>query len=228
MSSAFDQYRNDYESVVERSIAFSGLRHDFFLQAKVKLLAELFAEAFGRERPSLLDVGCGVGILHPWLAPITGRLAGTDVSSEAIARAQSEHGDVEYRMMEGGRLPWTDGTFDVGLAVCVFHHVPPPERNALLAEMRRTIRPGGLIVLIEHNPLNPATRLAVLRCPFDHDAVLLGARSARGLLAGAGLERVESRHFLTVPAKGRWADALDRRFRRVPLGAQYAAFGRQP
>lgn len=228
MSSAFDQYRNDYESVVERSIAFSGLRHDFFLQAKAKLLAELFAQTFGRKRPSLLDVGCGIGVLHPLLAPIAGRLAGTDVSSEALARAQSDHGDVEYRMMEGGRLPWPDRSFDVSLAVCVFHHVPVSERAVLLAEMRRSVRPGGLVILIEHNPRNPATRLAVLRCPFDHDAVLLGARSARELLSNAGLENVKSQYFLTVPAKGRWADALDRRFRRLPLGAQYAAFGRQP
>lgn len=228
MSSAFDRYRNDYESVVEQSISFSGLRHEFFLRAKARLLAKIFSRTFGAERPSLLDVGCGVGVLHPFLAPIAGRMAGADVSSEALARARLEHGDVDYRMMDGGHLPWADCSFDVSLAVCVLHHVPPSERAALLAEMRRTVRPGGLIVVIEHNPLNPATRLAVLRCPFDHDAVLLGARSARRLLATAGLEQIESAYFLTIPAEGRWAEALDGRFGRIPLGAQYAAFGRRP
>ena len=228
MSSAFDQYRANYEAVVEDSIAFSGLRHEFFLRAKAVLLAELFAERLGTDRPALLDVGCGVGRLHPLLAPIVGRLAGTDVSSEAIARARSEHGDVEYRVIEESRLPWPDESFDVTLAVCVFHHVPPPERAALLIEMRRVVRPGGLVVIIEHNPLNPATRLAVLRCPFDADAVLLGARSTQGLLTRAGLAEVESRYFLAFPSESRWAADLERKLRRVPIGAQYVTFGRRP
>ena len=42
-----------------------------------------------------------------------------------------------------------------------------------VADMVRVTRPGGLVCVIEHNPLNPLTRLAVNRCPFDADAVLL-------------------------------------------------------
>jgi SAM-dependent methyltransferase len=228
MTSTFDQYRANYEAVVEDSIAFSGLRHDFFLRAKAVQLAELFAEHFGADGPALLDVGCGVGRLHPLLAPIVGRLAGTDVSTEAIARARSEHDGVDYRVMEAGGLPWPDESFDAGLAVCVFHHVPPPERAALLVEMRRVVRSGGLIVIIEHNPLNPATRLAVLRCPFDADAVLLSARVTRSLLARADLTHIESRYFLAFPTESRRTAAIERKLRRVPLGAQHVTFGTRP
>jgi SAM-dependent methyltransferase len=225
MSAPFDAYRTEYEALVERSIAFSGLRHDFFIAAKVALLADLFAERFGGQRPLLLDVGCGVGRMHAALRPITGSLAGCDLSREALDRARVEHPWADYRAYDGTRLPWGDAAFDVSLAVCVLHHVPPTGWTALVAEMRRVTRPGGLVALIEHNPWNPATRLGVARCPFDHDAVLLTARRSRALLDAGGLTGVESRHFLLLPTAAAWARRLERRLGRIPAGAQYLAFG---
>jgi hypothetical protein len=52
--------------------------------------------------------------------------------------------------------------------------------------MARVTRPGGLICIIEHNALNLLTRLAVNRCPFDADAVLLRSGQSQELLRGAG------------------------------------------
>jgi len=226
MSEAFDAYRNTYEGLVSDSIAFSGLKHDFFLIAKVRFLAHLFAERFGAGyRPSLLDVGCGVGRMHPLLMPVVGDLAGSDVSAEAIDRAKADNPGVDYRVGQAGPLPFADASFEVTTAVCVVHHVQPPARDGFLAEMRRVTRPGGLVILIEHNPWNPLTRLAVARCPFDHDAVLLSARHARHLLAKAGLAAVESRHFLVLPTAAPAAGRIERGLERIPIGAQYAAIG---
>ena len=44
MAELFDQYRASYNRTVDDSISFSGLKHDFFLQAKVEPLADLIAE----------------------------------------------------------------------------------------------------------------------------------------------------------------------------------------
>ena len=224
MTSAFDAYRTTYEDVVGDSIAFSGLDHGFFLDAKVRLLQHLFAAHFGARAPTLLDVGCGVGLLHQRMAECVEALAGTDLSSESLARAALDNPTVDYRRHQAeGRLPWPAAAFDASLAVCVFHHVPRSKRGDLVAEMRRVTKPGGLVVLIEHNPWNPLTRLAVARCQFDHDAVLLGAREARRLLAAGGLGSVESRHFLVFPTAGRWVTLAERSLREVPIGAQFAA-----
>lgn len=225
MSAAFDAYEADYEHVVERSIAFSGLKHDFFVQAKLAVLARLFAERLGGAAPHLLDVGCGVGRMHDALAPLAASVAGTDLSEKAIERAQREHPWAEYRVSAADALPWPDAHFDCGLAVCVLHHVPRSGREALVSEMRRVTRPGGLVVIIEHNPWNPATRLAVARCPFDWDAVLLDARETRELLRRGSLRHLESRHFLLLPSRAPWAGSIEHALRRVPLGAQYAAVG---
>lgn len=225
MSEAFDRYRGDYERVVQDSIAFSGLKHDFFLAAKVIRLGDLFRRHFGAARPSLLDIGCGVGRMHPHLRPIVGRLAGTDVSSESIDRARADNPWADYRLDRRSGLPWEDASFDATLAVCVLHHVPVAERAAFMAEMARLTRPGGLAVIIEHNPWNPLTRLAVARCPFDHDAVLLRHSEAAGRLRAAGFRAVETSHFLVTPSLGAPALKLDRLLARLPLGAQYMAFG---
>src|SRR5262249_21983054 len=93
-------------------------------------------------------------------------------------------------------------------------------------EAKRVVRPGGLVCLIEHNPFNPFTRLAVLRCPFDADAVLLSAREAKRLLASAGLLGIEAGHFLFFPTES--LRPLERRLRKLPLGAQYLAVGEKP
>lgn len=224
--SAFDAYGSRYVETVQNSIAFSGLKHDLFVRAKVVALAELFGRHFGSAPPALLDVGCGVGAMHPHLRAITAALSGCDLSAASLAAARGANPGIEYRGQAAGTLPWPQAAFDAALAVGVFHHVPPPERAPLVAEMRRVTRPGGLVVLIEHNPWNPLTRLAVARCPFDDDAVLLGAREARALLKRGGFGAVQSRHFLVLPATGPWVTALERPLRPFPVGAQYLAFGR--
>ena len=226
MTAVFDPYSESYREVVQRSIAFAGIGHDVFLRAKAWLLADVFARHFGGVRPHLLDVGCGIGLMHDVLKPITAGLAGCDPSRDCVASAALRHPDVAYREQRDGALPWPDRSFDATLAVCVFHHVPPPERARLVAEMTRVTRPGGLAIAIEHNPLNPLTRLAVARCPFDEGVDLLPAGEARTLLREGGLRDVESRFFLLLPAAGRRVGALERPFRRLPLGAQYAAIGR--
>jgi ubiquinone/menaquinone biosynthesis C-methylase UbiE len=225
MSAVFDAYSATYGDVVQDSIAFAGLQHDFFVDAKVRLLSALFADHFGSRRPSLLDVGCGVGVMHGPLRNIVGALAGTDVSGDALRCARERHADVDYRQGEGGSLPWPEAAFDAVLAVCVLHHVIPQERRPLLAEMKRVTRPGGLVIVIEHNPWNPLTRLAVRRCPFDRDAVLLSAGEGRTLLHDAGLHGIDARHFLVFPVANRWTERAEKRLRRAPIGAQFAVFG---
>lgn len=228
MTAGFDAYGGEYEALVQKSIAFSGVAHDVFVRAKIALLSDVFERHFDSAPPSLLDVGCGVGAMHTGLASITRTLSGTDLSAVSLARARDEHPEVEYREGHDDALPWQDANFDVALAVCVLHHVPPGERAGLLAEMRRVTRPGGLVVVIEHNPWNPLTRLAVARCPFDHDAVLLGAGEARRGLGKVGLTGVASRHFLVFPSVHRLVASVERRLGGVPLGAQYMAFGEVP
>jgi len=226
MGTTFDSYKATYGDVVEQSINFSSLKHNFFLAAKAEHLRRLIDERGLREggrAVSALDVGCGIGSLHPHLDGIFDSLSGCDISAESIARASEERPGIDYRWYDPPRLPYDDGTFDLAFASCVVHHVPPDSWSKFLSEMRRVVRPGGVVSIIEHNPLNPLTRLAVFRCPFDEDAVLLSARKARRLLREAGFKDIRDEHILLLPSDRPLAKRIERAFSALPLGAQYAA-----
>ncbi|HEX5509896.1 MAG TPA: methyltransferase domain-containing protein [Pseudolabrys sp.] len=221
----FDNYRNSYGTVVQSSIDFSGLPHSFFMRAKADLLRNLIERHFGGNKPAMLDVGCGVGSFHPFLRGLVDCLCGIDVSSASVAQARSNHPDAEYRAFDGKHFPYESGTFGLVTAICVLHHVPPTQWRSFTQEMRRIVKPGGLVCIIEHNPLNPLTRLAVGRCEFDDDAVLLRAGQTRRLMADAGLRQLDSRYFLLFPSAAKLARRAEFALGRVPLGAQYAAWG---
>ena len=225
MSELFDGYHANYRDVVQSSIDFSGLPHDFFMRAKADLLRDLSRQRLDTERPDMLDVGCGVGSLHPLLHGIAGRLSGIDVSSASLAQARAANSGIDYREFDGRTFPFEDSSFDLVTAICVMHHIVPAEWTHFIGEMRRVVRPGGLVCVIEHNPYNPLTRLAVARCEFDRDAVLLSAGKTRKLMAAGGLREIGMRHFLLLPWDTKPARRLEEALSGVSLGGQYAAFG---
>ena len=226
MSQLFDAYDANYRAVVQSSIGFSGLPHDFFMQAKADLLAAVMRARLGvAHAPRLLDIGCGVGTLHPYLAGLFDEIHGVDVSAPCIAEARQRCPGNAYAVGAPG-APLEGGGYDVTLAVCTLHHVPPADWKAFVADMTRVTRPGGLVCVIEHNPLNPLTRLAVFRCPFDEDAVLLRAGRTEALLREAGGKDVATRFFLLLPTKMRLARRVETLFAGAPLGAQYLACAR--
>lgn len=223
----FDAYSDSYTDTVEQSISFSGLSHDFFQQSKALMIQDLLALRLKeRPQPKLLDVGCGVGALHPLISPMFSSVSGVDVSKDSIKRARIDNPANLYQDYDGQTLPYDDNSFDMSLSICVMHHVPPEHWTNFMAELTRVVVPGGLVCLIEHNPINPGTRLSVARCPFDADAVLLGTRKMRGYMQAAGLDDVSTRNFVFFPTNKPAFRSLERRLHWLPLGAQYAAIGR--
>src|ERR1700755_1124138 len=105
MAELFDSYRNNYRDVVQSSIDFSGLPHQFFMRAKAQILRELIWQRLGKEMPAMLDVGCGIGSFHPLLRGMVGRLSGIDVSSACIAQARADNRDAEYSEFDGTNFP---------------------------------------------------------------------------------------------------------------------------
>ncbi|ESX64132.1 hypothetical protein X759_32120 [Mesorhizobium sp. LSHC420B00] len=83
-----------------------------------------------------------------------------------------------------------------------------------------------MLLDLEADPYNPLTRLAVFRCPFDHDAVLLNAATAASLFRETGFTDIRSEHFLLLPSARPLARRVERVFAPLPLGAQYACSAR--
>jgi SAM-dependent methyltransferase len=217
--SEFDRYGDGgYERALERSVSFAGQDAGFYTEAKARRLVELTRRRLGDPSTlAALDVGAGIGLVDEHLTGEFGRVVGLDVSQAMLERAAERNPGVEYVAYDGATFPFEDASFDVVFASCVFHHVPVAERRGLAAQMARVVRPGGLAVVFEHNPINPATRFAVSRCEFDEDAVLLGVSETRALLTGAGLRERERAYILFLP----FHNPVERWLARLPLGAQY-------
>ncbi len=103
---------------------------------------------------SLLDVGCGEGVLvQRWASLLDGRrVVGVDLEEESLQAGWAAHAapNLEFRVAEATSLPFANGEFDLVSAIEVLEHVPDP--HAALAEMRRCAQ-RELLVSVPREPL---------------------------------------------------------------------------
>jgi len=108
----------------------------------------------GARPDSVLDVGCGEGVLtHQWAERVGGgRVVGIDLDDEKLRAewATRQRPNLEFRCEEATRLSFADGEFDLAAAIEVLEHVPDPE--ATLAEMAR-VAGRRLLVSVPREPL---------------------------------------------------------------------------
>jgi SAM-dependent methyltransferase len=115
-------------------------------------LDELFTQA---DPQSLLDVGCGEGVLtHQWARRLGDerRVVGIDLDDPALHAewAKRTAPNLEYRVMKAENLPFADGEFDAATAIEVLEHVPDAEHT--VAEMARVAK-RWLLVSVPREPL---------------------------------------------------------------------------
>ncbi len=112
-------------------------------------------ELWERAAPeSVLDVGCGEGVLTERFARQLegGHVVGIDLEDPKLRDewARRTRPNLEFRAVGGSDLPFRDGEFDVACAIEVLEHVPDPEHT--LAEMVRVAR-RHVLVSVPREPL---------------------------------------------------------------------------
>lgn len=153
--SPFDRIAHLYD----RSLPGHVVGH--YLEKRIAFLRSVFAPG---ER--LLDVGCGTGTLASRLRALGFQVAGLDASRGMLAARRPEGPPAVHALAE--RMPFADGAFDGVYCVAVLHHLAEPRLVArALREMVRVTRPGGALVVWDHNPLNPYWPLLMRRVPQD-------------------------------------------------------------
>ncbi|MGI9485094.1 MAG: class I SAM-dependent methyltransferase [Geminicoccaceae bacterium] len=222
MTTVFDRQAETYSDSINESLGKFGANHDFFMEHKSWLIDYvLMNRSMDASTSRLLDVGCGTGLLHRRIGSKFARIDGIDISAASIAVAVQSQSQHHYRVYDGHRIPSDDDSYDIAIAVAVFHHVPPSKWLGLAAEMLRVTRKGGLCLVIEHNPVNPVTRHIVNNCELDEDAVLLWPAKLRALFLEAGGADVKTRAVLTIPPLVSVLRRLDHALGFAHLGAQY-------
>ncbi len=101
---------------------------------------------------TVLDVGTGTGYLAGMMAPLVGGVIGVDCAPAMLTRAgekmvQAGFQHVSFREGMAERLPLATGSVDVAMCHMLLHHVVSP--RTVLAELRRVVRPGGYVVIID-------------------------------------------------------------------------------
>ena len=129
-------------------------------------LAPKFIEFSGLgEDERVLDVGCGTGSLTFALAKSGAlrEITAIDFSPIFVSEAQRRNSDprITIQQADACALPFADGSFDRALALLVLHFVP--ETGKAIAEMRRVVRPGGVVAAVvwDHYGGMPGMRMMV-------------------------------------------------------------------
>jgi len=108
----------------------------------------------------VLDLGCGPGDGAARIHEQGAVAIGLDYSQGMLLTAQKEAG-LRGKLTRGdaGRLPFRDGAFDKIVCTNSFHHYP--DHLASLREMRRVLKAGGLLVLVDPRQDNLFGRMAI-------------------------------------------------------------------
>lgn len=113
------------------------------------LMAELLAPWLDAAAPAttrILDAGCGPGGNGAWLAT-SGAVTGVDLAMEALEFLRSRRAETAPVRARLDRLPFSDASFDVAVAVTVLYAVPDDRRA--IHELARVLRPGGALLVVE-------------------------------------------------------------------------------
>lgn len=164
---------------------------------------------------SILDIGCGGGLVTEPLARLGAAITGIDPAPETIAAAKTHANgaglDIAYEATTAETLANAGKTFDAVLLLEVVEHVP--DVPAFLKRIAPLVRPGGLMILSTLNRTLKAYALAIIGAEFILRWVPAGThqwdrfvmpKELKTALTGAGLTLADTTGMVYEPLADRW------------------------
>jgi SAM-dependent methyltransferase len=118
-------------------------------------------------------------------------------------------------------LPLSVSELDAAYAMCVFHHIDEIDHVNTLKDIRCRLKPGGLMLIYEHNPHNPLTVRVVNNCIYDENAKLIPAATMAQRCRDAGFKSVKIKYRVFFPGFLRTLRFTEKILSWIPLGGQY-------
>lgn len=185
----FDSIAGEYDESLPPHVV------EHYLEKRVAYIRRLMPAG------KVLDVGCGTGVVAGRLAAAGYDVTGVDPSAGMLAYVKEHAPGVTAAEGYATELPFEDGGFDLTMCVAVMHHIAEPEAvHRSLGEMVRVTRPGGMILVWDHNPRNPYWKHLMARVPQDDgsERLIPEAEVITGLVDG-GAMLVDSSQLGFVP-----------------------------
>jgi len=238
VQSEFDKYAYDYDEIHQDAIRASGYQIDYFYEYKVKEMHRVLSKCdiktpLHGNPMKILDFGCGVGNLDPYIREYfpEANIYGYDISEESVSIAREKHKkeSIIYSVYDNVTYSFPmDSMFDIVIASCVFHHIPPQEHIKALSCIWSNMCPGGSLFIFEHNPINPATRAVFHKNILDERAILVSSRNIKKKLEQCGFERARINYTVFFPKALSFFAPLERYISAIPFGAQYYTVAVKP
>jgi ubiquinone/menaquinone biosynthesis C-methylase UbiE len=136
---AYDTVANDYATYLPDTRA----------EASLDLaMIDAFIEAVGTSAEvRVLDAGCGTGRMSRYVADRGCRVEGVDLSSNMVAMARRDHGDLVFTVGSLTDLPYPDDQFAGVMLWYSIIHTPHSGQQQIFDEVARVLRPGGHVLV---------------------------------------------------------------------------------
>lgn len=136
---AYDTVANDYATYLPDTRAEAALD---------LAMVDTFIESVGTSADvRVLDAGCGTGRMSRYVADRGCRVEGVDLSSNMVAMARRDHGDLVFTVGSLTDLPYPDDQFAGVMLWYSIIHTPPSGQQQIFDEVSRVLRPGGHVLV---------------------------------------------------------------------------------
>lgn len=235
MKTEFDDYANNYyfgcDNYLKRLL---GSQPDDFLKIKINWLKTFFKYNLVtnfESKINILDYGCGNGLFLKKISELNlqAHLSGVEISEGMLDNAKtilSLEKEIDLWLIPADEDKLPIHHFEVIILSSVLHHIDPKHRPALFLKIEKLLTTNGLIIIFEHNPLNPLTKWVVKNTIIDKNAVLLKPQEiANYIHATHNLRFLAINYLMFFPP--RFNNPITRffenRLKHVSYGAQYVA-----
>ncbi len=175
MNHEFDQFATQYRQEQTKYLSPTGENSHYFAQLKAKKLKTWAAHYKIYNPQNILDFGCGDGLMSYEVKKIfkISQVFGIDPSYQSINIAQKNAPDCIFYASEDVLTLFKNEMFDIIYCAGVFHHIPFDQHDYYIQNLYQILKPGGILVLFELNPLNPGTQYIFNGHPMEKNATML-------------------------------------------------------